>query len=155
MLPVAHPPREAAVCHVYRTRDRHARIRRSDHQIKLAFANPLPLVIGTLIGALVPIATCTVGHAELDTAGWGSVPGAIVIGGYLFSVIAVYKWGRRAFDSVFKVMSFSHVAWLSMSGSPPEDMSREAWKKLTWVFVYPCLSRCNRGLTRRAPSINC
>jgi len=57
----------------------------SDHdvvgQIKLAFANPLPLVIGALIGALVPIATYTVGHAELDTAGWGSVPGAIVITG--------------------------------------------------------------------------
>jgi hypothetical protein len=93
-------------------------------QIKLAFANPLPLVIGALIGALVPIATYTVGHAELDTAGWGSVPGAIVIGGCLFSAITVYKWGRRAFDSAFKalgfvvlsegVMSFSHVAWLSM-----------------------------------------
>jgi hypothetical protein len=93
-------------------------------QIKLAFANPLPLVIGALIGALVPIATYTVGHAELDTAGWGSVPGAIVIGGCAFSAITVYKWGRRAFDSAFKalgfvilsegVMSFSHVAWLSM-----------------------------------------
>jgi hypothetical protein len=93
-------------------------------QIKLAFANPLPLVIGALIGALVPIATYTVGHAELDTAGWGSVPGAIVIGGCIFSAITVYKWGRRAFDSAFKalgfvvlsegVMSFSHVAWLSM-----------------------------------------
>jgi hypothetical protein len=93
-------------------------------QIKLAFANPLPLVIGALIGALVPIATYTVGHAELDTAGWGSVPGAVVIGGCIFSAITVYKWGRRAFDSAFKalgfvvlsegVMSFSHVAWLSM-----------------------------------------
>jgi len=93
-------------------------------QIKLAFANPLPLVIGALIGALVPIATYTVGHAELDAAGWVSLPGAIVIGGCCFSAITVYKWGRRAFDSALKavgfvilsegVMSFSHVAWLSM-----------------------------------------
>lgn len=93
-------------------------------QIKLAFANPLPLVIGALIGALVPIATYTVGHAELDAAGWVSLPGAIVIGGCCFSAITVYKWGRRAFDSALKavgfvilsegVMSFSHVAWLSL-----------------------------------------
>jgi hypothetical protein len=93
-------------------------------QIKLAFAHPLPLLIGALIGALVPIATYTVGHLELAAAGWGSVPGAIVIGGCLFSAITVYKWGRRAFDSTFKalgfvvlsegVMTFSQTSWLSM-----------------------------------------
>lgn len=93
-------------------------------QIKLAFANPLPLLIGALIGALVPIATYTVGHAELDATGWASVPGAIVVGGCVFSAITVYKWGRRAFDSAFKalgfvvlsegVMTFSHTPWLSV-----------------------------------------
>lgn len=93
-------------------------------QIKLAFANPLPLLIGALIGALVPIATYTVGHAELGAAGWASVPGAIVIGGCVFSAITVYKWGRRAFDSALKalgfvvlsegVMTFSQTPWLSM-----------------------------------------
>jgi hypothetical protein len=93
-------------------------------QIKLAFANPLPLLIGALIGALVPIATYTVGHAELEASGWGSVPGAIVVGGCVFSAITVYKWGRRAFDSALKalgfvvlsegVMTFSHTPWLSM-----------------------------------------
>jgi hypothetical protein len=93
-------------------------------QIKLAFANPLPLLIGALIGALVPIATYTVGHAELDASGWGSVPGAIVVGGCVFSAITVYKWGRRAFDSALKalgfvvlsegVMTFSHTPWLSV-----------------------------------------
>jgi hypothetical protein len=93
-------------------------------QIKLAFANPLPLLIGGLIGGLVPIATFTVGHAELDTAGWGSVPGAIVIGGCVFSAITVYKWGERAFDSALKamgfvvlsegVMTFSQTPWLSV-----------------------------------------
>jgi hypothetical protein len=93
-------------------------------QIKLAFANPLPLLIGALIGALVPIATYTVGHAELDASGWASVPGAIVVGGCGFSAITVYKWGRRAFDSAFKalgfvvlsegVMTFSHTPWLSV-----------------------------------------
>lgn len=93
-------------------------------QIKLAFANPLPLLIGALIGGLVPIATYTVGHAELGAAGWGSVPGAVVVGGCLFSAITVYKWGRRAFDSAFKalgfvvlsegVMTFSQTPWLSM-----------------------------------------
>jgi len=93
-------------------------------QIKLAFANPLPLLIGALIGALVPVATYTVGHAELATSGWASVPGAIVIGGCLFSAITVYKWGRRAFDSALKalgfvvlsegVMTFSTTPWLSL-----------------------------------------
>ena len=93
-------------------------------QIKLAFSNPLPLLIGALIGALVPVATYTVGHAELAVAGWGSVPGAIVIGGCLFSAITVYKWGRRAFDSALKalgfvvlsegVMTFSQTPWLSL-----------------------------------------
>jgi hypothetical protein len=93
-------------------------------QIKLAFANPLPLLIGALIGGLVPLATYTVGHAELGTAGWGSVSGTIVIGGCLFSAITVYKWGRRAFDSAFKalgfvvlsegVMTFSQTPWLSI-----------------------------------------
>ena len=93
-------------------------------QIKLAFGNPLPLLIGALIGALVPVAMYTVGHAELATAGWGSVPGAIVIGGCLFSAITVYKWGRRAFDSALKalgfvvlsegVMTFSQTPWLSL-----------------------------------------
>lgn len=93
-------------------------------QIKLAFANPLPLIIGALLGALVPLATYTVGHAELEAAGWSSVPGAIVVGGCLFSAITVYKWGRRAFDCAFKalgfvvlsegVMTFSHTPWLSV-----------------------------------------
>jgi len=93
-------------------------------QIKLAFAHPLPLVIGALIGALVPIATYTVGHAELGEAGWASLPGAIVAGGLLFSAITVYKWGRRAFGGAVKavgfvvlsegVMSFSHTPWLSI-----------------------------------------
>lgn len=93
-------------------------------QIKLAFANPLPLIIGALIGALVPLATYTVGHAELDTASWCSLPGVIVVGGCLFSAITVYKWGERAFGSALKasgfvvlsegVMTFSHTPWLSL-----------------------------------------
>lgn len=93
-------------------------------QIKLAFAHPLPLVIGAMLGALVPIATYTVGHAELGEAGWASLPGAIVVGGLLFSAITVYKWGRRAFGSAAKavgfvvlsegVMSLSHTPWLSL-----------------------------------------
>lgn len=93
-------------------------------QIKLAFSSPLPLLIGGMIGGLVPSATYTVGHAELATAGWASVPGAIVIGGCAFSAITVYKWGRRAFDSAFKalgfvvlsegVMTFSQTPWLSL-----------------------------------------
>lgn len=91
-------------------------------QIKLAFSNPLPLIIGALIGGLVPLATYIVGHAELAGAGWASVPGLIVVGGCLFSAITVYKWGRRAFDSAFKalgfvilsegVMTFSQTHWL-------------------------------------------
>lgn len=93
-------------------------------QIKLAFANPLPLIIGALIGALVPLATYTVGHAELDMSSWFSLPGAIVVGGCLFSAITVYKWGERAFGSALKaagfvvlsegVMTFSHTPWLSL-----------------------------------------
>lgn len=93
-------------------------------QVKLAFAHPLPLVFGAAIGALVPIATYVVGHAELADAGWASVPGAIVAGGCAFSAITVYAWGRRAFDSALKaagfvilaegVMSFSTTTWLGL-----------------------------------------
>lgn len=93
-------------------------------QIKLAFSHPLPLLIGALIGALVPLATYTVGHHELAAAGWASVPGMIVVGGCLFSAITVYKWGARAFDSALKaagfvvlsegVMTFSSTPWLSL-----------------------------------------
>lgn len=93
-------------------------------QIRIAFAHPLPLVIGALLGALVPIATYTVGHAELGEAGWCSLSGAIVVGGLGFSAITVYKWGRRAFGGAVKavgfvvlsegVMSFSHSTWLSL-----------------------------------------
>ena len=97
-------------------------------QIKLAFANPLPLVIGVVIGALVPIATYTVGHAELDTAGWGSVPGAVVIGGCIFSAITVYKWGRRAFDSV-------------QPGSPRAASGRSAKTTRTSSTAGPSTSR--------------
>jgi len=93
-------------------------------QIKLAFSNPLPLIIGALIGALVPLATYTVGHRELGSEGWASVPGMIVIGGCLFSAITVYKWGERAFGCAVKaagfvvlsegVMTFSQTFWLSL-----------------------------------------
>jgi hypothetical protein len=93
-------------------------------QIKLAFSTPLPLIIGALIGALVPLATYTVGHRELAAAGWTSVAGAIVVGGCLFSAITVYKWGERAFGNALKaigfvvlsegVMTFSTTPWLSM-----------------------------------------
>ncbi len=94
-------------------------------QIRVAFRHPLPLTIGALLGALVPIGTYTVGHLELDQAGWVSVPGVIVVGGLSFSAITVYKWGARAFASGGKalgfvllsegIMSFSHIPWLSVA----------------------------------------
>jgi hypothetical protein len=94
-------------------------------QIKLAAANRLPLLVGGLIGALVPIATYTVGHAELAKSGWASLPGAVVVGGCLFSALTVYRWGKRAFGSALKavgfvvlsegVMSFSTVHWLGLT----------------------------------------
>lgn len=93
-------------------------------QIRLALAHPLPLAVGALLGALVPVATYTVGHEELGAAGWASVPGAVVVGGCLFSARTVYGWTRRAFRGWSKalgfvlmaegVMTFSQTPWLSL-----------------------------------------
>jgi hypothetical protein len=91
-------------------------------QIEIALRNPLPAVIGALLGALVPSATFTVGHYELVS--WTEPKALIVLGGLVFSALTVFRWGRLAFSSSVKalgfvvlaegVMTFSSTAWLSM-----------------------------------------
>ena len=91
-------------------------------QIHIAARNPLPAVIGALLGALVPSATFVVGHYELAT--WTEPKALIVLGGLLFSALTVFRWGRLAFGSAVKalgfvvlaegVMTFCSTAWLSV-----------------------------------------
>lgn len=91
-------------------------------QIHIAARNPLPAVIGALLGALVPSATFVVGHYELTSR---TEPKAlIVLGGLVFSALTVFRWGRLAFGSAVKalgfvvlaegVMTFCSTAWLSV-----------------------------------------
>lgn len=91
-------------------------------QIYIAARNPLPAVIGALLGALVPSATFMVGHYELSS--WTEPKALIVMGGLVFSALTVFRWGRLAFGSPVKalgfvvlaegVMTFCSTAWLSV-----------------------------------------
>ena len=91
-------------------------------QIHIAARNPLPAVIGALLGALVPSATFVVGHYELTS--WTEPKALIVLGGLVFSALTVFRWGRLAFCSAVKafgfvvlaegVMTFCSTAWLSV-----------------------------------------
>src|SRR5882757_9919598 len=91
-------------------------------QINIAARNPLPAVIGALLGALVPSATFMVGHYELTS--WTEPKALIVLGGLVFSALTVFRWGRLAFGSPVKalgfvilaegVMTFCSTAWLSL-----------------------------------------
>ena len=91
-------------------------------QIEVAARNPLPALIGALLGALVPSATFMVGHYEL--ASWTEPKALIVLGGLVFSALTVFRWGRLAFGSSVKalgfvilaegVMTFCSTAWLSL-----------------------------------------
>jgi hypothetical protein len=91
-------------------------------QIHIAARNPLPAVIGALLGALVPSATFVVGHYELTS--WTEPKALIVLGGLVFSALTVFRWGRLAFGSAVKalgfvvlaegVMTFCSTAWLSV-----------------------------------------
>jgi hypothetical protein len=91
-------------------------------QIHIAARNPLPAVIGALLGALVPSATFVVGHYELSS--WTEPKALIVLGGLAFSALTMFRWGRLAFGSAVKalgfvvlaegVMTFSSTAWLSV-----------------------------------------
>jgi hypothetical protein len=91
-------------------------------QIRIAARNPLPTVIGALLGALVPSATFVVGHYELSS--WTEPKALIVLGGLAFSALTVFRWGRLAFGSTVKalgfvvlaegVMTFCSTAWLSV-----------------------------------------
>jgi hypothetical protein len=91
-------------------------------QIEVAARNPLPALIGALLGALVPSATFMVGHYELTS--WTEPKALIVLGGLVFSALTVFRWGRLAFGSSVKalgfvilaegVMTFCSTAWLSL-----------------------------------------
>ena len=90
-------------------------------QIHIAARNPLPAVIGALLGALVPSATFTVGHYELSS--WTEPKALIVLGGLAFSALTVFRWGRLAFGSAVKALGFVVLtegvmtfcsAWLSV-----------------------------------------
>src|SRR5438445_12869383 len=77
-------------------------------QIHIAARNPLPAVIGALLGALVPSATFMVGHYELTS--WTEPKALIVLGGLVFSALTVFRWGRLAFGSPVKALGFVVLA---------------------------------------------
>jgi len=104
-------------------------------QIRTAFrsGNLVALIVGAMLGALVPITTFTTAHYVLDVPGSWATDASydllmqpatyIVAGGLLFSAYSVVGWTARAFNSTAKAigftvliegaMTFLDVPWLS------------------------------------------
>ena len=66
----------------------------------------LATFIGALLGAVVPVSTFAVLHAEVG-ADLAQPKAMIVAGGLLYSASTVYQWGRLAFSSWEKALGFT------------------------------------------------
>ena len=96
-------------------------------QVRTAFSRDhrLATVVGILLGAIVPLATFTVAHNEVDWAQPLNPAVAFVVGGLVYSARTVYDWGRLAFVSAPKAVGFtvllegsmvaSQTGWLSIA----------------------------------------
>ena len=87
----------------------------------------LATALGFMLGGVVPLATYTVAHGEINP----SVPlylqaaSVLVLGGLAYSAKTVYEWGCRAFGMKVKSLGFvvliegtmviSHTAWLGIT----------------------------------------
>lgn len=92
-------------------------------QVRIACKNPLPTVIGALIGALVPFATYQVAHHDLNLSAPWSLPMLLVVGGLVYSATTVAQWGRLAFASWYKAVGFTVLVEGIMVGSGQEWLS--------------------------------
>lgn len=95
-------------------------------QLKLSCkpANRAALVVGLLLGGLVPLVSFVLAHYEVDgnVVVYLQLPAYLVLGGLLYSAKSVYEWGCKAFASSLKSFGFlvllegtmilSHTSWL-------------------------------------------
>jgi hypothetical protein len=74
-------------------------------QISLATrpVNRIAFLIGSILGAFVPLATYTVAHYEVADS---NLKWALVAGGLIYSAITVVQWGRIAFGMWAKSIGF-------------------------------------------------
>jgi hypothetical protein len=99
-------------------------------QLRLAAQpkNRLALVVGVLLGGLVPVLSFWLAHHEIAAeSGWmilTQVQTYLVLGGLAYSAKSVYQWGKEAFHCGWKAvgflilvegtMVFSGTMWLSV-----------------------------------------
>jgi hypothetical protein len=97
-------------------------------QLRLAALpeNRLALVVGALLGGLVPFVAFVLAHFEIDPTVplYAQLPAWLVLGGLVYSAKSVYQWGVAAFACPFKAIGFvlltegtmlaSHYLWLSL-----------------------------------------
>jgi hypothetical protein len=88
-------------------------------------ANRMALVVGILLGGLVPIASFTLAHYEVNPLIpiYMQLMSYLVLGGLAYSAKSVYQWGAMAFHDGWKAAGFlvlvegvmicSSTPWLS------------------------------------------
>ena len=82
-------------------------------QLECAIHNPHALLIGGLVGGLVPWFARTLAHDQLPTAWSSGAHGlallmlAVVLGCACFSAITVFKFGRATFSDTRKALGFT------------------------------------------------
>lgn len=72
-------------------------------QIRIAMSNPAALVMGALLGGIVPVASYHLAHHE--SKGW-DLALLLVLGGLVYSAKTVWAWGKLAFDCSWKATGF-------------------------------------------------
>lgn len=87
----------------------------------------LATFLGCLLGGIVPLATFTVAHNEIDATRplYTQLSCLLVLGGLVYSAKTVYDWGCRAFGLRAKALGFvvliegtmvvSHIGWLGVT----------------------------------------
>ena len=109
-------------------------------------ANRMALVIGAVLGGLVPAMTYTLAHhyVQATPALW-----LLVAGGLLFSALTVYQWGRVAFGSAWKSAGFV----LLLEGVLTFTDAKLAGTSLAaLVFVNATATACRLAVESAAPA---
>lgn len=107
-------------------------------QVRAAFARgPVAAVLGTLLGAAVPVGVYRLVHCELAALETWRDPRALkaifVVGGLLFSASKVFAWGRQAFRSPLLALGFVVLAEGAMTFSSEACLSIGALVYLTAI----------------------
>ncbi len=79
-------------------------------QVRIAISkgNKIAMAMGFLLGAIVPIATFSIAHYEVNAALplYLQMPSLLVLGGLCFSAKTVFDWAKTAFKHPVKALGF-------------------------------------------------